>query len=79
MFAPEGRTGLALLQNFVSAIRGEARLLAPAEQAKAAVELANAVLWSCLRERPIDLPLDAAGFRRLHEELKKGVRRADSG
>jgi predicted dehydrogenase len=79
MFAAENRTGLALLQNFVAAIRGEARLLAPAEQAKTAVELANAVLWSCLRERPIDLPLDAAGFRRVLEQLKQGVRRAKSG
>jgi predicted dehydrogenase len=81
VFPQEGRTGLLLLQNFVAAIRGEARLLAPAEQAKHAVELANAVLWSCLSERPIDLPLDGAGFRRVFEQLQKGggVRHADSG
>lgn len=79
VFAPEGRTGTLCLQNFVSAIRGEARLFAPAEQARSAVELANAVLWSSLCERPVELPLDVAGFRRVREEIGRGVARARSG
>jgi predicted dehydrogenase len=79
VFAEETRTGTLLLQNFAAAIRGEARLLAPAEQARGAVELANAVLWSSLCERPIDLPLDVAGFRRVHAELAHGASRANSG
>jgi hypothetical protein len=43
------------------------------------VELANAVLWSSLREGPIDLPLDTAGFQRVQNELRQGGRRANSG
>ncbi len=79
VFPPEERAAAPVLGNFVQAIRGEARLFAPAEQARNAVELANAVLWSSLREGPIDLPLDTAGFQRVQNELRQGGRRAKSG
>jgi predicted dehydrogenase len=79
MFTQVRQTGLELLANFAAAIRGETRLHAPAEQARSAVELANAVLWSSLCERPIELPLDTAGFRRILEPLQQGTRRASSG
>jgi predicted dehydrogenase len=79
VFSEEARTGVLLLQNFAAAIRGEARLLAPADQARSAVELANAVLWSSLCERPIDLPLDVSGFRRVQAELGRNAPRANSG
>jgi len=79
-FPPSGPTGVAIVQNFVAAVRGEARLLAPAEQARAAVELANAITWSSLLERPLELPIDVEGFRRVHGELvRNGSRRAGSG
>jgi predicted dehydrogenase len=79
VFPPDERTAAPVLANFVQAIRGEARLFAPADQARNAVELANAVLWSSLREGPIDLPLDTAGFQRVQNELRQGGRRANSG
>jgi predicted dehydrogenase len=68
-FPIRSATGLALLCNFVAAIRGTARLLAPAHEAAAAVEVANAILWSSLLERPITLPIDGAGFERALAEL----------
>ena len=79
VFSEPVRTGTLILQNFVAAIRGEARLLAPADQARHAVELANAVLWSSVREGPIELPLDVSGFRRVHAELGRGAARANIG
>lgn len=77
-------TGQLLLGNFASAIRGEEALLAPAEQAAQAVELANAILWSSLEERPIELPIDGAAFARVHEGLARGgaeprLRRVEPG
>lgn len=72
-------TGERLLDNFARAIRGEEALLAPAEQAARAVELANAVLWSGLQERPIDLPIDGAAFAQVHEALRRGDARRKSG
>jgi hypothetical protein len=69
-----------LLQNFVAAIRGEARLLAPAYEAVAAVETANAILWSSLLGRSLELPLDAAAFEGVLEGLSTSAqRRADGG
>jgi predicted dehydrogenase len=68
-FPVRSPTGLALLSNFVAAIRGSERLLAPAHEAAAAVEVANAILWSSLLERPITLPIDGAGFERALLEL----------
>jgi hypothetical protein len=79
VFPPEERAAGPVVGNFDHAIRGEARMFAPAEQARNAVDLANAVLWSSLREGPIDLPLDTAGFQRVQNELRQGGRRAKSG
>jgi len=80
VFPPSEPTGVALVRNFVAAVRGEARLLSPAEQARSAVELANAITWSSLLERPLELPIDVEGFRRVHADLvRHGTRRAESG
>jgi predicted dehydrogenase len=52
----------AILANFASAIlRGEA-LIAPAEEGINSVEMANTMLYSSLKGRPIDLPLDSAAY-----------------
>lgn len=64
-----GQTGLALLQNFVAAIAGREALLAPAEQAVLAVETANAVLWSSLLGRALELPIDGGAFEDVLAEL----------
>jgi predicted dehydrogenase len=74
-FPVRSATGLALLSNFVAAIRGDERLLAPAHEAAAAVEVANAILWSSLVERPLTLPIDGAGFERVLSELSARAER----
>jgi predicted dehydrogenase len=78
-FPVRNATGLALLANFVAAIRGHEPLLAPAHEAAAAVEVANAILWSSLQERALSLPIDGVGFERALRELstsqKRGVDR----
>lgn len=77
-FPVRNATGLALLRNFVAAIRGSERLLAPAHEAAAAVEVANAILWSSLLERALSLPLDGLGFERALAELtSERQRKAD--
>ncbi|HET9932761.1 MAG TPA: Gfo/Idh/MocA family oxidoreductase [Polyangiaceae bacterium] len=68
-FPARAATGLALLTNFVAAIAGREPLLAPAEQAIAAVETANAVLWSSLLGRALTLPIDAEAFEGVLAEL----------
>ncbi|MGC4091439.1 MAG: Gfo/Idh/MocA family oxidoreductase [Polyangiaceae bacterium] len=70
-------TGIALLSNFVAAIEGREALLAPAEQALSAVEMANAVLWSSLLGRALTLPLDGSAFEGVLAQLsERGARRA---
>ncbi len=61
-FADRGGQHLAILENFVAAIRAGAPLIAPAGEGLAAVELANAILWSAWQNAPVALPLDAAGY-----------------
>jgi predicted dehydrogenase len=53
---------VGILRNFVAAIQGREPLLAPAVEGIHSVELANAMLWSSLRDQPVVLPLDAAAF-----------------
>jgi predicted dehydrogenase len=58
-----------LLQNFVNAIREGEPLIAPGHEGIHSVELANAILYSSLVERTIDLPLDGAAFEKKLNEL----------
>ncbi|MEI6071133.1 MAG: Gfo/Idh/MocA family oxidoreductase [Verrucomicrobiae bacterium] len=53
---------VGILKNFVAAIRGEAPLIAPATEGIRSVELANAMLLSSFKDRPISLPLDADDY-----------------
>jgi predicted dehydrogenase len=55
---PSPLTGM--IQNFVDAILQEAALVAPAAEGLASVELANAMLYSGISRRTVDLPLDPA-------------------
>ena len=57
-----------VLENFADAIMTGAPLIAPAEEGIRSVELANAMLFSTLQGRPVDLPLDGAAFE---VELKR--------
>jgi predicted dehydrogenase len=59
---------VAIYRNFVSAMAGEAPLVAPGEAATATLELANAMLLSSALGRAVDLPLDRAAYSQfLHE------------
>ena len=49
-------------RNFISAIAGEAALVAPAESALATLELANAMLYSSAINAPVNLPLDRSAY-----------------
>jgi len=66
----QGRGGAhaEVLENFADAILTGTLLIAPAEEGIKSVELANAMLYSSLMGRPVDLPLDGAAYE---EELKR--------
>ncbi len=54
-----------ILTNFCQAIRGKAKLIAPAEEGIHSVELANAMLLSTWQNKAIDLPLSGRVYERL--------------
>ncbi len=58
-----------VLQNFVDAILDHQPLIAPAEEGIHSVELANAMLLSSFKNQTIDLPMDAAEYERLLQDL----------
>jgi predicted dehydrogenase len=74
-------TYVPMLQNFVDAIREGAPLIAPAEQGIHSVELANAMVYSSIKEQTVELPLDGAAYeaelQRLIEESRKSGRGGD--
>jgi predicted dehydrogenase len=69
-FPIEGTGGqhAEILENFAAAILAGEELIAPAEEGIHSVELSNAMLYSSLIGRPVELPLDGEAFER---ELKK--------
>jgi predicted dehydrogenase len=54
-----------LMQNFVDSILDGTALLVPGGDGIASVELANAMLYSSLLERTVELPMDSAGFEKV--------------
>ena len=56
--AGHGGQHIAILQNFVDAIREDTPLIAPAAEGIHSVELANAMILSSAENRTVDLPLD---------------------
>ncbi|HMP74042.1 MAG TPA: Gfo/Idh/MocA family oxidoreductase [Kiritimatiellia bacterium] len=65
-----GEQHLGVLRNFVAAIREGERLIAPAAEGLASVELANAMLMSAFEGRAVELPLDAEVYEaRLRERI----------
>jgi predicted dehydrogenase len=67
--AAEPARHAALTQNFVDAILDGAPLTAPGEEGLHSIELANALLYSGLMERTIELPLDGAAYEQKLSEL----------
>jgi predicted dehydrogenase len=67
----EGKGGqhAEIIQNFVNAILDGAPLIARAEEGLASVELANAMIFSTLVNRTVDLPLDGAEYEKLLQKL----------
>lgn len=61
-----------LMQNFVDAILDGAPLIAPGEEGIHSVELANAMLYSSLVDRTIELPLDSAAYEKKLKQLIAG-------
>jgi predicted dehydrogenase len=57
-----GGQHIEIIQNFVDAIRQQTPLIAPAEEGLYSVELANAMIFSTVNDRTIDLPLDADAY-----------------
>ncbi len=51
-----------ILQNFADAILQGADLIAPAKDGIHSVELANAMIYSGIENRPVELPLDAEAY-----------------
>src|SRR6185436_4832263 len=64
-----GQQHHAITQNFVDAILDGAPLIAPATDGVHSVELANAILYSSLEGKTIDLPLDSAAYERKLQQL----------
>jgi len=60
----QGGQHVEILQNFVDAILDGTPLIAPAREGLASVELGNAMLFSSLTGKTLDLPLDAAAYER---------------
>jgi len=58
-----------LTRNFVDAILDGAPLIAPASEGIHSVELANAILYSSLENRTIDMPLDGAAYEQRLQQL----------
>ncbi len=64
-----------ILENFARAILEGTPLIAPAEEGINSVELANAMLYSSLTGRPVELPMDGLAFE---QELRKLIARSAS-
>jgi predicted dehydrogenase len=55
---------MEIVRNFADAILDGQELIAPATEGVRSVELANAMLFSALREETIELPLNAAAYEK---------------
>jgi hypothetical protein len=69
-FTGSGDQHIGIIRNFVAAINGTEPLLAPAPEGIYSVEMANAMIWSGLERRAIDLPMDAAGYAAVLKRLQ---------
>jgi len=71
----QGPQHAGIIRNFVAAILDGTPLIAPAREGIHSVELANAMIYSSLQDRPVDLPLDSRAYERC---LKKLIRESKS-
>lgn len=79
----QGGQHLEVLQNFVDCIRDRRKkLLSPGREGLHAVELANAMLYSSMQDRRVELPLDAEAYEQMLKKLQaqsKPPRKRKSG
>ena len=73
-FENTGAMHTDITQNFIDAILDGAPLIAPASEGTNSVELANAILYSSLEGKTIDLPLDSRAYERKLMQLIKESR-----
>lgn len=66
----------AILQNFTDAILDGVPLIAPAKEGIHSVELANAMVYSSVKDQWVDLPLNAQRYEQLLNQL---IRQSKSG
>ncbi len=66
---------MKVTQNFVDAILDGVPLIAPAEEGLLSLELGNAMLFSGLTGKTVELPLDGAAYERLIRKLVASSRR----
>lgn len=69
-----GGQHVALLQDFIDAIRTGKKLLAPAEEGIGAVELNNAMMLSSFTEKTVEIPLDPKKYAAILKKLAKTSR-----
>ena len=67
-----GGQHVTLLQDFVDAILTGKKLMAPAEEGIKSVMMANAMIYSTLKDKTVELPLDGAEYEKLLKKLVKG-------
>src|SRR5437016_3240764 len=58
-----------LVQNFVNAILNGEPLIAPGEEGIHSVELANVILYSCLLQQTVELPMDSEAYEKKLNQL----------
>ena len=63
-----GPQHLGILQNFADAIRKGTALIAPAREGIHSVELANAMLFSSIKDCTVEFPLDGEAYAGLLQE-----------
>ena len=59
----------AIIENFTSTILDGASLIYPTDKGLNSLELTNALLYSSLKEAPVELPLDSASYTKLLNQL----------
>ena len=60
----------AVHRNFAASLRGEEPLSCNGDEARCSLELANAMILSSYREKPVTLPIDRREYSQLLEELR---------
>lgn len=64
----------AVHRNFVAARRGDEPLSCDGDEARCSLQLANAMILSSYREKPVTLPIDRREYSQLLQELRESER-----